>query len=259
MSNPNQSKKSKNAFILMAILFCLCGLLIMLFPYNSLTAIGVIIGITAFIAGVIQAVRALMSELRGGSFVSTIISSVFTIICSIVIVIFSKSIMAILPMIIGLFIIIDGAFKIDTSICAKNYRIKSWVILFILAGLTIVSGFLCVRIKVSATNIGLISSLVGLALFMCGLQNIFSPLYMKKIEAYAKEEIKRRAEKIIEDEMMEEMFDEADKKAEEAATEPTEAKEDVEPEAEEPEFTAIDIYVNTDENDEEDELKPEES
>ncbi len=248
MSNLNQTKKIKHAFIFMAILFCLCGFLIMVFPYNSLTAIGIIIGVTALMAGIIQAVRALMSELRGGDFVASIISSVFTIICSIVIMIFSKNIMHILPMIIGLFIIIDGAFKIDTSICAKNYRVKSWIILFLLAGLTIISGFLCVRIKVSATNIGLISSLVGLALFMCGLQNIFSPLYMNKITARAREEIKKRAEKILEDEMMEEMFDEAEGKTEDTVLTDI-AQPDEDTDTSDSEFSAIDIYVNTDEAD----------
>jgi hypothetical protein len=117
-------------------------------------------------------------------------------------------------MILGLFIIIDAAFKIDTSMCAKSYRLKSWFLLFLIAGFTIFCGFLCVRIKVSITNVGLISSILGLAIFMCGFQNIFAPIYMSKIEARAKEEIKKRAEKMIEDEMMEEMFDEADKKAE---------------------------------------------
>ena len=54
MSNPNQSKKIKHSFVLMAILFCLCGLLILLFPYNSLIAIGIIIGITVLVTGIIQ-------------------------------------------------------------------------------------------------------------------------------------------------------------------------------------------------------------
>ena len=236
MSNPNQSKKTKHSFVLMAILFCLCGLLILLFPYNSLIAIGIIIGITVLVTGIIQIVRLLISDQRGGEFAASIVSSVFTIICSIVIMIFSKSIMPYLPMILGLFIIIDGAFKIDTSLCAKSYRLKSWFLLFLIAGFTIFCGFLCVRIKVSITNVGLISSLVGLAIFMCGFQNIFAPIYMGKIEARAKEEIKKRAEKMIEDEMMEEMFDEADKGSNDDGL------------TDETEISTIDVYTDLNES-----------
>ena len=182
MSLGTKIKNFRFGYLLLAIMLCVCGALIILYPNESMTTVCYIIAITTLIGGIIQVVKILSNRHRGAGFAFSIITAAVTIICGVVAFIFPEAVMSIYPMFIGLFIVIDGSFKLQTVINSKRYKMKMWWFLLILSCLSILGGFLCIRVRlVPEENFRIFSFMLGASLFMCGLQNFFSLFYLGNI------------------------------------------------------------------------------
>ena len=118
----------------------------------------------------------------------SVICSVLTITCGVVALIIPEQVFKLYPMFIGLFIVIDGSFKLQTVINAKRYKLNMWWFLLIFAIITIIGGFLTIRLRVDTDiNSVAFSEIMGITLFASGLENFFSLFYLGKIVAKAKE------------------------------------------------------------------------
>ena len=131
----------KWGYLLIAILLCLAGLCVIFYPTESFTAVSYIIACGAIASGIVLLVKVLADRKRGFSFGFSIFFSCLVLVCGLVAVIIPEKIMELYPMFIGLLVIIDGSFKLQTVINAKRYKLKMWWFLLILACLTILGGF----------------------------------------------------------------------------------------------------------------------
>lgn len=199
MSFINAIKKFRFGYLLLAILLCASGLLIIFYPNESMTTVSYIIGFVALVGGIVQVIKILANRRRGAGFAFSIITACVTIICAVAALIFPEVVMSVYPMMIGLFIIIDGAFKLQTVINSKRYNMKMWWFLLIIACLTILGGFLCVRVRLADDNFRLFSFILGASLTICGVQNFFSLFYLGKIVKRASAEFNKNALDITED------------------------------------------------------------
>ncbi len=192
-------KKFRFGYLLLAILLCACGMLIIIYPKESMTTVSYIIGAVTLIGGIVQVVKILADRRRGAGFAFSIITAAVTIIAAITALIFPDAVMTVYPMIIGLFIVIDGAFKLQTVVNSKRYNMKMWWFLLIIACITIFGGFLCVRVRLTEENFGLFSFILGASLTICGIQNFFSLFYLGRIVKRASIEYEKHATVISED------------------------------------------------------------
>jgi len=194
MSFKEKVKKFRFGYLLLAIMLCACGALIIVYPNESMKTVCYIIGFVALVGGIIQVVKILADRKRGAGFAFSIITAAVTIICAIVALVFPNAVMSVYPMFIGLFIVIDGAFKLQTVINSKRYKMKMWWFLLILSCLSILGGFLCIRVRlVPEENFRIFSFMLGASLFICGLQNFFSLFYLGKIVKRAAAEYEAHA------------------------------------------------------------------
>jgi len=192
-------KNFRFGYLLLSILLCACGVVIIAYPMESMTTVSYIIGFVALIGGIIQVVKILADRRRGAGFAFAIITACVTIISAITALIFPDAVMSVYPMIIGLFIIIDGAFKLQTVVNSKRYNMKMWWFLLIITCLTILGGFLCIRVRLTDENFGLFSFILGASLTICGIQNFFSLFYLGKIVRRATAEFNQNALDVSED------------------------------------------------------------
>lgn len=174
-------KRFKWGYFIIAILLCAVGLCFIVYPTQSLNITSYTIGGVALIAGIVQIVNILSARQRGVRFAIYIIAAIATIICAAVAFIFPSAVIKVYPMIIGLMIIIDGSFKLQTVINAKRYNMKMWWFLLILCSLAILGGFLLIRLQYSEENAGIYTAILGISIFISGLQNFFSLFYLGKI------------------------------------------------------------------------------
>lgn len=175
-------KRFRWGYLLISIILCLAGASFIIFPNHSMKTGSYVIAGAALIVGIILVVKILADRRRGFSFAINVFTSVLTVVCGVVALIIPEEVFKLYPMFIGLFAVIDGTFKLQTVISAKRYKLKMWWFLLIFAIVTIVGGFLIVRLRVGTdiNNIAF-SEIMGITLFADGLENFFSLFYFGKI------------------------------------------------------------------------------
>lgn len=194
-------KSFRWGYLLISIILCLAGACFIIYPTQTMTTGSYIIAGSALLVGIVLVIKVLADRKRSFSFAVSVISSVLTVTCGVVALIIPEEVFKLYPMFIGLFIIIDGSFKLQTVINAKRYKLKMWWFLLIFAVLSIVGGFLLVRLRIGTDIQSLaFSEIMGVTLFACGLENFFSLFFLGKIVNKAMESIKEEQEKQAEKE-----------------------------------------------------------
>ena len=110
--------------ILFAILVAIGALCICF--HNTLPYVAFGIGAIIALFGVIYGVLALASKDRGAKFAFKITVAVCSIVAGVVTMIFSKDAVDILTALMGLFLIIDGSFKLQSAAISKRYKSVGW-------------------------------------------------------------------------------------------------------------------------------------
>ena len=89
-----------------------------------------------------------------------------------------KSVKLLIPISIGIFMLFDGAFKLQTTIDAKRFGIKYWWLILTLAILTCACGFLLIFNPFDGIRI--IAIMLGISLVVDGIQNLCVAAYTVK-------------------------------------------------------------------------------
>lgn len=185
-------KSVRWGYLVVSIILSALGLCIISFPTQSFTTISYIIASGTTLAGIVMLIKVLADRQRGVRFGIFVFFSVLTLICGLVTFFIPEKIMELYPMFIGLLIIVDGSFKLQTVINAKRYKLKMWWFLLSLAVLAVFGGFLTVRLRVEETELSVFSFILGAGLLICGVQNFFSLFYLGKIVARAKSSLEEK-------------------------------------------------------------------
>ena len=180
-------KSFRWGYLFLSVILCTIGACFVVYPTQSMNTTSYIIGAIALIASIVQLVNILANEKRGFGFAIAIIVDASTFICAAIAFIFPEATVQFYPVIMGLIIIIDGSFKLQTVVNAKKYSLKLWWFLLVFACLSILGGFLLIRMHYNEENIILYLIILGISIFICGLQNLFSLFYLGKITKEASE------------------------------------------------------------------------
>lgn len=186
--------------LFLSLILTATGLLVIIFPSESMKTGSYIIAGAAFLSGVVQVVNVLANKKRGFGFAMSIIFASLTLVCGLVAIIIPNAIMKLYPMFIGLLIVIDGAFKFQTVIYAKRYKLKAWWFMLFFSMLTIAGGFLTIRLRLGdgegEVGFGLFSFVLGASILLCGVQNLVSLFFMGRIVSRARFEVEQTAKEI---------------------------------------------------------------
>lgn len=186
-------KKFRWGYLLISLILCAVGLCFIIYPNDSIKIGSYIIAGAAMLVGIILAIKVLADRKRDFTFATSIFSAVLTVACGVVALIIPNEIFKLYPMLIGLFIILDGSFKIQTVINAKRYQINMWWLLLLFAVLSIVGGFFVIRLRVDLDlSYRFFSIIMGGALCSCGMQNFLSLFYLGRIVAKANDKVDNR-------------------------------------------------------------------
>jgi uncharacterized membrane protein HdeD (DUF308 family) len=190
-------KKFRWGYLLISLVLCAVGLCFIIYPNNSIKIGSYIIAAAAMLVGIILAIKVLADRKRDFSFATSIFSAVLTVACGVVALIIPNEIFKLYPMLIGLFIILDGSFKLQTVINAKRYKIKCWWLLLLFAVISIIGGFFVIRLRVDIdVSYRFFSVIMGASLCSCGLQNFLSLFYLGRIVAKANDKVDTRVRDI---------------------------------------------------------------
>ena len=158
-----------------------------LFFSSSPVALFVTVGIIIALLGLAVGALVIVQKKRDLIFALKLSFAVIFFAGGIVTSILNKASIGVLVSVICLLLIVDGAFKLQTSIKSKKYSIEGWWIIMIISVSVILSAFLLVRIfpkSYSGTAIWL-----GITLIADASANVLSSFWSAKCKTAERAEI----------------------------------------------------------------------
>lgn len=157
------------------------GLFAILWPDLSLNTICVVIGAVALVFGIIEIIIYFMTKPAGVGMSHDFSIGALAVIVGVILLIHPGGIVDLLQVLIGIFLLADSVFKMQTAFDSKRIGISGWWITLIFTVACLVLGILMV-LKVGAN---VIMVLIGVALIIDGIQNlclvVFSRIAAKKL------------------------------------------------------------------------------
>ena len=181
---------AKGGYILSSLAFCVAGILLLLHPEVSASVLCKVMGVLLLVCGVIKIWGYLSKDLYRLAFQFDLAFGILAVA------------IGLLNFVIGIVILTDGLFKIQTSIDAKRFGLAKWWMIELIAVVTSILGLLIVLDPFQNSGVLGTMMLLGCTLLMEGLLNLCVAVYTVKILKQAKTQ-----ETLFEHEIWEEKHD----------------------------------------------------
>ena len=187
----------KLAFSLASAALILCGVSLLIWPGVSARAICTVVGWLGLIHGITRLAGYFSNDLYRLAFQFDLAVGVLSIIVGGILIRHTENVLALLPIVIGLFILVDSALRIQTAIDAKHFGMeKWWLILLVAAAGTVLGAALMVHPSAGGRTL---TRLIGLSLIMHGGENMLACLYTVRVPRRSSAEDFIEAEFDVED------------------------------------------------------------
>ena len=172
-------RAAKIGYIILSAIFCGLGILLMADPRMSVALIGDIVGIVLVAFGIIKLVGYFSKDLYRLAFQFDLAFGILLIAMGLVLLIKPESAMNILCIILGIEIIADGLFKVQTSLDARRFGLNTW---WLILSLAIIAGAIgAVLIFYPSESVRALPWVLGLSLLVEGVLNLCVALCAIKI------------------------------------------------------------------------------
>lgn len=166
-------KNFKWGYLILALITAAIGVLSLTFN-DMLPTVALCIGIVITLFGIGYGIFAIFGTRRGVGFAFKIVIAVCAIISGVVTMIFRSGAIETLTSLFGLFIIIDGSFKLYESAISRRFDGVAWWLMIVPAILSIIGGFFNVKIASNDDNATLISVLFGITMIVDAISNLIA-------------------------------------------------------------------------------------
>lgn len=179
MGTQNILHAAKNSYIAMSAAFCALGVLLILFPGISVSAVGIIAGIMLIAFGIVKLIGYFSRDLYQLAFQFDLAFGVLLIVLGTVILVSPDRALVFLCIVLGIAILTDGLFKLQSSLDARRFGLKVWGLLL---GLAVCAGIIgtLLLLHPGESAKGLMI-LLGIGTLFEGLLNLYFALYAVKI------------------------------------------------------------------------------
>ena len=182
-------KRAKSTYIAVSVIMVILGAVLMLNPGLSMLTLCYLIGGLMVIFGITRLVGYFSKDLFRLAFQFDLALGIFCMLAGIVILVHPNNIMKLLPVIIGLFVTIDGVFKMQTAIDSKRFGLKRWYAILVLAAVTCVFGLLLIIAPFAGGKALMI--FFGATMMIDGIQNLCVVLYTVKTVGGIRKDVER--------------------------------------------------------------------
>ncbi len=170
---------AKAGYIVMSAVFCLAGLMFMIWPDISKGSLGCLLGAYMIVFGIIKIIGYFSKDLFRLAFQYDLEFGIILMVLGMIIFARAPDAINYIFIAAGIAILADSLFKIRIAQDAKSFGIHSWRVILILAALTCLLGSLLSMFPWKSTK--LLTILTGASLFSEGLLHLCVALSTVKI------------------------------------------------------------------------------
>lgn len=168
-------QQARNNLILSSVILCLTGLVFMIFSGTVVNIIGWVLGSIFCVVGLIY----LIGYIRRQMFLSELFFGIISLVAGVLLLIHPGWVMSILSMIVGIYILIEGALKLKVALDVRKQQARGWWVLLVIALISIGLSIILIVNPFGISKIFIF--LLGVALLLNGIENIIHAVYTKKI------------------------------------------------------------------------------
>jgi uncharacterized membrane protein HdeD (DUF308 family) len=179
MRSVKPMKTAKIGYIVMSAVFCIFGILLIAHPGFSVSLIGTITGIALVVFGAVKLVGYFSKDLYRLAFQYDLAFGLLLIALGVIVLLRPDHVMNFICVVLGISILADGLFKIQMSMDAKQFGIKLWWLIMMLAILAVIVGALLVFHPTESAR--MLTVLLGVSLLSEGILNLITVLTAVKI------------------------------------------------------------------------------
>ena len=172
-------KQAKWCYIICSLLLIAAGVYITARPYASAVIFCRVIGAVSLVYGISKILGYFSHDLYNLAFQFDLARGVFTLIFGLILLLRSARVVTFMPVIIGVFVLVDGVFKLQTAVDANRFGLSNWWLILLGSLLCIALGLLLMVDPFSGS--GALMTFVGISLAIDGLQNLFNAFYTVRI------------------------------------------------------------------------------
>lgn len=180
-------KTAKIGYIVMSVLFCVLGVVLLFTPGVSALWIGRLLGIGLILFGAIKLVGYFSRDLFRLAFQYDLAFGLLLMVLGIVTLSHPGDALSFLCVVFGIPVLADGLFKIQIAMDSRQFGIRNWWLVLVLAALTCVVGVVLVFRPM--TGVRALTALMGLSLLCDGVLNLSVALCTVKIVDYQRPDV----------------------------------------------------------------------
>ena len=180
-------KTAKIGYIVMSVLFCVLGVVLLFTPGVSALWIGRLLGIGLILFGAIKLVGYFSRDLFRLAFQYDLAFGLLLMALGIVTLSHPGDALSFLCVMFGIPVLADGLFKIQIAMDSRQFGIRNWWLVLVLAALTCVVGVVLVFRPM--TGVRALTALMGLSLLCDGVLNLSVALCTVKIVDYQRPDV----------------------------------------------------------------------
>lgn len=179
MKKDGGARKIYADFIASSLIFCIVGLLMIIFPELFARLVCLIIGAVLTVYGVGKIFMYISApELRPEMRLNLVYGVVYAVI-GLVLIFRYASILNIINVIVGIFLLVDGISKLRTAFSGRSVGIESWWIVALFAAASAILGL--VLIIKPFSGVEMLNRFIGIALLAEGILNLIGGIYSGKL------------------------------------------------------------------------------
>ncbi|MGN0114838.1 MAG: HdeD family acid-resistance protein [Acutalibacteraceae bacterium] len=172
-------KRAKAAYITYSAVLLALGITMLFIGESQIVLLAKITGGVLLCCGIVKFIAYFTNDAYGLAFQFDFALGIFTVIMGLLLLIYPKSVLQIANILIGIFVIVDGAFKLQTAKDAKTFGMKYWWMILIFALITTLAGLFVVFNPLKATLA--ITAVCGIALIADGIENLYTAIYTVRL------------------------------------------------------------------------------
>ncbi len=171
MQNPfSRLRRVKGTYLIFSILSLLLGLALLLFPGISSRVICYLLGGLSLAWAAVKLIGYFTKDPYRLAFQFDLALGIFCLILGLVLIFFSKAALSFLPVIVGIYTVVSGVFKLRTAFEARRFGIGSWIWMLLASVAAIVVGALVLVLPYQTALLGI--RLMGLAILLGGIEDL---------------------------------------------------------------------------------------
>lgn len=184
--------------ILTSLFLMIIGIMMIIYPDEIISIISIVIGIGIIIAGILAFLKYFRESKEQDFFRFDLIYGVISVLAGTLLIVNPKAVASILPLVLGIWMVINSVIKVQYALTLKQYGNTSWAKAMILALITLAGGILLVFNPFEGAAI--LTQIIGAILVTYAIIDIIDAYMIRKnLKAFTEtvqEAFDRRGERI---------------------------------------------------------------